>query len=139
MRQWLQGETPDIGWFDSWLDGVRGRAAEGRFFRRVRVVSVPMTDNARYSLWLSQFNNQAGEDIRYLDREDADRLELPDFDYWLFDSRRVAKMYFDEDDDRFIGFEIIEDPAVVVELNYQRDAAWHHATTRDDFAEKHLT
>lgn len=68
-------------------------------------------------------------------RDDAD--DLPGFDYWLFDSRTVGKMHFDDADD-FLGVEVIEDPAVVVELNYQRDAAWHRAQTRDDFAAKYL-
>ena len=35
-------------------------------------------------------------------------------------------MHFD-DEDRFLGGELIEDPAVIVEHNYWRDAAWHRA------------
>lgn len=47
-------------------------------------------------------------------------------------------MHF-SDDDRFLGAEMIEDPSVVVQHNYWRDAAWHHAVRRDDFAtEEHL-
>jgi hypothetical protein len=30
--------------------------------------------------------------------------------------------------------EIIEDPAGIVQHNYWRDAAWHYAVRRDDFA-----
>lgn len=37
---------------------------------------------------------RGGEDIRYLDRARAGGL--PDFDYWLFDSRQVARLHFDE-------------------------------------------
>ena len=44
----------------------------------------------------------------------------------MFDSRTVAKLHI-SDQDEFLGFELIEDPAEVVELNYQRDAAWHRA------------
>ena len=42
-------------------------------------------------------------------------------------------MRFDEAD-RFIGGELIEDPAEIVQANYWRDAAWHRAVRRDDFA-----
>lgn len=42
-------------------------------------------------------------------------------------------MHFDEDD-RLLGTEIIEDPAEVVQHNYWRDVAWHHAVRREDFA-----
>ena len=59
--------------------------------------------------------------------------QLPDYDYWLFDSSRLIVMRFD-DADRFVGGELVEDPSEVVRANYWRDAAWHRAVRRDDFA-----
>ena len=59
---------------------------------------------------------------------------LPDHDYWLFDSRKIARLHFDEGDDHLLGVEIIEDPVAVVQHNYWRDAARHWAVRRDDFA-----
>jgi hypothetical protein len=38
------------------------------------------------------------------------------------------------EDDHFVGGEIIEDSAEIVQHNYWRDAAWHHAVRRDEFA-----
>ena len=61
-------------------------------------------------------------------------IGLPDHDYWLFDSRKLAWMHFDDTDDRFLGAEIIEDSAAIVQHNYWRDAARHWAVRRDDFA-----
>lgn len=135
MQRYLASGPTDMDWLENWLTRIRGWSAEGKAFRRVRVVSLPLSDYNRFSLWSAAFNNDAGEDIRYLVRDDAQ--DLPTFDYWLFDSRTAARMHFD-DQDKLLGFELIEDPAVVVELNYQRDAAWHRATTRDDFAAQHL-
>jgi len=43
-------------------------------------------------------------------------------------------MHFDDDDERFLGGEIIEDPAVIVQHNYWREAAWRRAVRRDNFA-----
>lgn len=100
----------------------------------MRVVSLPLSDYSRFGLTFAKHNNDAGEDIRYVSRG---TVELPAFDYWLFDSRTAAKMHFG-DQDNLLGFELIEDPATVVELNYWRDAAWHAAVTRDEFAEQHL-
>ena len=97
-------------------------------------MSVPLTPYSEWGMQIAARSNEAGDDIRYLDRADAGAL--PDSDFWLFDSRLVAKMHF-ADDDAFVGFELIEDPTVVVEHNYWRDAAWHHAVTRDEFAAKH--
>lgn len=112
---------------------VREATAEGKRFTRVRVVDLPLSDWNRYSYALAGHNIAAGEDIRYLARDEADSLGLPDYDYWLFDSSRPVKMRFDETD-RFIGGEVIENPAEIVKANYWRDAAWHKAVRRDDFA-----
>ncbi len=114
-----------------WLHMVREATAAGRRFARVRVVALPMSDWTRYSYTLARHNIAAGEDIRYLERGNAP--DLPDYDYWLFDSSTLVVMRFDEAD-RFIGGEHIEDPAEIVKANYWRDAAWHQATRRDDFA-----
>jgi hypothetical protein len=67
---------------------------------------------------------------RYLVRQDA--TGLPGYDYWLFDSCKLVRMHFDGDEN-FLGGELIEDPAVIVQHNYWRDAAWHRALGRDDF------
>ncbi len=59
---------------------------------------------------------------------------MPKHDYWLFDSRLLGHMHFDNDDGRLTGIDLIDDPAEIVQHNYWRDAAWHHAVLRDDFA-----
>jgi hypothetical protein len=120
----------------SWLNILRETTVTGRRFARVRVVSLPLTDYSRFGVWCAQFTNGAGEDIRYLDRAQAEAAGLPNHDYWLFDSRVLLRMHFDEHD-AFLGGEIIEDTAEIVKANYWRDAAWHYATRRDDFATQH--
>jgi hypothetical protein len=115
---------------------IRQASSEGRRFARVRVVSMPLTDYSRFGVFCAQHTNAAGEDIRYLRRDDA--TGLPDYDYWLFDSRVLVRMHFD-DDENFLGGELIEDPAVIVQHNHWCDAAWQRAVRRDDFAtQEHL-
>lgn len=122
-----------MSWFRNWLSMIRAATAEGRRFARVRVVSMPMTGYSRFGVFCSQHTNAAGEDIRYLRRDLAEGL--PDHDYWLFDSRTLVELHFAEDDN-FLGGEVIEDPAVIVQHNYWRDAAWHKAVRREDIAPK---
>lgn len=112
---------------------IKDAASAGRRFSRVRVVSVPLTDYSRFGVACSQHTNAAGEDIRYLLRDQALTAGLPNHDYWLFDSRKLVRMHFD-DADQFLGGEIVGDTGQVVQHNYWRDAAWHHAVRRDDFA-----
>lgn len=133
LRNFLAGESDDLAWFQNWLTMIREATAEGRRFSRVRVVSMPLTDYSRFGVFCSKFTNAAGEDIRYLERDQATVKGLPNHDYWLFDSRKLVCMHFDEAD-RFQGGEIIEDPAAIVKHNYWRDIAWHIARLRDDFA-----
>jgi hypothetical protein len=138
LRRYLAGEQDDLPWMQSWLDMVRQATAEGRRFARVRVVTLPLTDYSRFGVWCAQFTNSAGEDIRYLERGRAETAGVPSHDYWLFDSRKLLRMHFD-DADRFLGGELIEDPAEIVQHNYWRDTAWHYAVRRDDFVtEQHL-
>ncbi|WP_239307898.1 MULTISPECIES: DUF6879 family protein [unclassified Frankia] len=138
LRRFLADEDDELPWMQDWLKMIRDATTEGKRFTRVRVVSVPLTDYSRFGVWCAQFTNGAGEDIRYLPRGKAEAAELPSHDYWLFDSRKLVRMRFD-DNDAFLGGEVIEDPTEIVKHNYWHDAAWHHAVRRDDFAtEQHL-
>ncbi|MGB3438377.1 MAG: DUF6879 family protein [Actinophytocola sp.] len=130
VRKFLAGEPDDLEWSDTWLQIVREGRAQGRTFSRVRVVSVPLTDNSRFGLWASQFTVEAGEDIRYVARRDA--IDLPNHDYWMFDSCQVVRLNFD-DNSVFLGAEFVESPVEVVQHNHWRDAAWHQAVRREDF------
>lgn len=129
IQKFLAGEPKDLDkelWFKPWMDMIREITAQGKRVERVRVVTVPLTDHSRYGLWSARFNNEAGEDIRYLDRDHAGGF--PSHDYWL------VKRNVDDVDDHFVSAEIIDDPAEVVRHNYWRDLAWHRAVRREDFA-----
>jgi Family of unknown function (DUF6879) len=101
------------------------------------VVSEPWSDYSRYALWECLENIEAGEDIRYLSRQRAEVIglpaKLPGYDYWLFDSRLLIRMHFDDATNDTLRDEIVDDPATIVQHNYWRDAAWHHALPRDEY------
>ncbi len=132
FKKFRAGEPVDLSWAETWFSIIREATAEGRHFSRVRVVSMPLSDYSRFGLWAAQFTSDAGEDIRYVTRDEAQKAELPNHDYWLFDSRKLVRMHFG-DEDRFLGGEIIEDAAEIVKHNYWSDAARHCAVRRDDF------
>jgi hypothetical protein len=133
FEKFLADEPDDLAWHQKWLAMLREASTQGRRFCRVRVVSLPLSEYSRFGLWISQFASDAGDDIGYLTRDKANSLELPNHDYWLFDSRKLVRMHFGEDD-RFLGGEVIEDPATIVLHNYWRDTARHYAIRRNDFA-----
>ena len=129
MRQFTAGEPVDMGWYGNWLAMIEDATRQGRHFARVRVVTVPLTDYSRFGVFCSKFTNAAGEDIRYLAPDEA--ADLPDYDYWLFDSRKLVRLRFD-DDENFLGGEVVEDPLAIVNHNYWRDAARHRAVRQRD-------
>jgi hypothetical protein len=113
-----------------WVLNVTQQQARGKRFERVRVADEPMTDNQRFLL-ASALGRP--EDIRILGRHKAEELELPQSDFWLFDSKILGRMHFDTSD-RTLGVELVEDPAEVLKACQIRDAAWHYARPAREFA-----
>jgi hypothetical protein len=132
VRAFLEGRPADLAWFTPWLDQIRRLTSDGRQFRRVRVVSVPLSDYNRWGLDIARHTSAAGEDVRYLNRARAQ--DLPGFDYWLFDDTRVARLHFDAED-RPLGAEIITAAGTVRELAAALAVAESRAITRDQFTE----
>lgn len=132
FQRFLAGEPADDAWIAGFCAQVRAWSKVGKRMSRVRVVSVPHSDYVRWSLTVARLNSQAGEDIRYLPRERAEKLELPAEDFWLFDSRRVAVLRFD-DADRLLGAELIDDPDEVARRCRWRDVAWQHAIAWSEY------
>lgn len=131
-RAFLAGRAPVYEPEAPWNVNVRAQVAAGKRIERVRVVDDPPTDGQRFLLASGLGNVEAGEDIRNLWRADAVRLGLPASDFWLFDSRLMARFHFD-DDDRTLGVELVDDPVQVLAACQARDAAWHHAVPTGEF------
>ncbi|MEE1824863.1 hypothetical protein PUR61_22155 [Streptomyces sp. BE20] len=132
-QAFMAGVMPQYEPEVAWNVDVRAAVAAGRRFERVRIVDDPPTDGQRFLLASGPGNVEAGEDIRNLWRADADRLDLPAFDFWLFDSSILARFHFD-DDDRTLGVELTTDLAEVLRACQARDASWHYAVPTVEFA-----
>ncbi|MBT2411074.1 hypothetical protein J7I94_10940 [Streptomyces sp. ISL-12] len=116
----------------SFRDTIREQTGLGKRVERVRIVDQPPTTGQRYLLDGARWNIASGEDIRNMWRVDADRLRLPDEDFWLFDSRLIALLRFDYDD-QLTHVDLITEPAEVVRCSMIRDAAWHYAVPWEEF------
>ena len=126
----IAGEPDNV-----WRENVRAQTALGKRFERVRVVDQPPTQGQEFLLASAPSNVAAGEDIRHLTRAQAQQLRLPDYDFWLFDSKVLARFAFD-DEDTILGVYVTEDPAEVLAACQARDAAWHHAVRTEEFARR---
>ncbi|MGW5427911.1 DUF6879 family protein [Streptomyces sp. NPDC004059] len=122
------GFNPD----NPWQANVRAQTEQGKRFERVRLVDDPPTEGQRFLLATGLGNVAAGEDIRNLPRADAEQLGLPEYDFWLFDSRTVVRFVINEAGET-LGVTVHEDPETVVRACQARDAAWHFAVPTRQF------
>ncbi|MFI7382912.1 DUF6879 family protein [Streptomyces sp. NPDC049813] len=130
--RWLAGEDIAADPDNAWRENVRAQVAAGKRFERVRIVDEPATQGQEFLLAGGLGNVAAGEDIRNLTRARARELRLPDFDFWLFDSRTLVRFAFDEKDTT-LGVYVTEDPTDVLAACQARDTAWHHAVPTSEF------
>jgi hypothetical protein len=134
LRAFLAGELPDpYPWEPTWWTEMVARHIEaGRVFRRVRIVEEPLTDYNRYMIYTGSWNVTAGEDLRYLARAEANRLDLPDHDFWVFDSVRLCELRF-TGDGRLLGYDLITDPDLVARHEQWIQRAFAAATPAADY------
>ncbi|MFF8408963.1 DUF6879 family protein [Streptomyces omiyaensis] len=126
------GEAPmDLD--SEWCRNIAAQTAAGKYVGRVRVVDSPPTPGQRFLLSYARCNAATGEDARNLWRAEAEAALIPAEDFWIFDSRLVAILRFDEQD-AFHDVEIITDPAEVLRYVQIRDAATAVSLPYDTFA-----
>lgn len=105
------------------LNRTRPQIAAGRTKTTVRIVVEPPTAYTRMELTIYPQMVAAGEDVRIIAVRQGQRPpELPLHDYWLFDDRDVWKMHYDENF-RFAGAELVDDPELVNDHLRWRDVA----------------
>lgn len=136
LRRFLAGEPVPLDWFAPWVADVSAATAAGRTFRRVRVFTDPLPNYLLFELWVCQYNAAAGEDIRYLHADRAAELNLPAYDYWLFDDERLALMYF-TDDGTPLGAQLVTDAATVRSHGRWLEQAVADAVPYERFAADH--
>jgi hypothetical protein len=107
----------------SWIALVREARRQGKIMQRVHAVTEPLSDYLRFEIgWSYELNDQAGEDVRVLTAPWP--RGLPGADYWLFDSKVLVRMVYDQGG-RMTAAQLVSDLAEVVEACYWRDAALH--------------
>lgn len=94
LARWKAGQPDDLTWLQPWCDLVRRQKAAGRTFRRINIVSEPLSEYQQWSLTVERPMAEAGQDIRWVSRRAVSELCLPGNDYWLFDDKLVVFMHY---------------------------------------------
>jgi hypothetical protein len=119
--------------YPEWFQEVRAHTARGVRFRRARIVSEPVTDFIRFEYEItSALNVAAGEEVRWLPRQQASDLCLPGNDFWVFDGRAVRFGYF-AGDGSYLGDEAVETASVVALCASAFEAVWERAIPHEEY------
>lgn len=132
FRRWRDGEPDDYAWHAEWAGFVRRATAAGVRVQRVRLASVPHTDYIRWGLDVAPLNIKAGEDVRYLPRNLASDIELPQDDFWLLDDDMLILSVFSADG-RTGGFARSSSPELLRQCVRVRDQAWQRAVPYSEY------
>lgn len=132
LDKWERGESDDSEWLKPWFDTVRNGTAAGKLFRRVRIISEPVTDYIRWEHMDAHLFVEAGEDIRWLPRRLVSPIAFPGNDFWLFDTETVIFSVF-AGNGKVIARQLYTDPAVVHLCESAFSAAWELAIPHRDY------
>jgi uncharacterized protein DUF6879 len=77
-----------------WAENIRSRVAEGKYMGRVHIIGPRLTPYLQFEIdWYYAVNGAAGEDIRFIFREDVP--DVPYTDTWIFDEETVVDLAYD--------------------------------------------
>lgn len=78
-----------------WAANIRQSVAVGKYMGRVHIIDQKLTPYLQFEIdWYYAVNGAAGEDIRFIFREDVP--DLPYTDTWLFDEETVIDLSYDK-------------------------------------------
>lgn len=132
--RWRAG-VRDNSWIEPWTEAVRAMRRQGKTFRRVRMLTEPLTDYLRWMLDVTPANIAAGEDIRWTTKDVARDLGMPSYDFYLFDDERLAILHFGEHG--VSGADLVDDADVVARHLAWRAKVWQVAISHDQYVRQH--
>jgi hypothetical protein len=132
LRKWERGEPDDIEWLKPWFDTVRLGTQSGKVFRRMRIISEPITDYIRWEHMDAHLFVEAGEDIRWLPRKLVSAIAFPGNDFWMFDAETVIFSVFSGNGD-VVEWQLYTDAAVVQLCKSAFDSAWKLAIPHSEY------
>jgi hypothetical protein len=132
LSKWERGEPDGIEWLQPWFATVRAGTEAGKVFRRIRIISEPITDYIRWEHMDAHLFVEAGEDIRWLPRRLVSPLAFPGNDFWLFDTETVIFSVF-AGSGEVVERQLFSDPAVVELCQSAFNAAWGLAIPHSEY------
>ncbi|MQY04756.1 DUF6879 family protein [Actinomadura macrotermitis] len=130
--EWRRTGDTSYEW-DDWIELVGGVVARGVRFRRLRIVSEPVSDYIRWEHAISYGNIRAGEELRWLPRRLAYDLMTPVADYFMFDQRVIRYNFTAGDGTGLDVYEHVTDPRAIIPVVGVFEMLWERAVPHADY------
>ena len=79
---------------EEWAANIRECVAAGKYMGRVHIIDHKLTPYLQFEIdWYYAINGAAGEDIRFIFREDVPEVTYTDT--WIFDDEKVVDLSYD--------------------------------------------
>lgn len=130
--KWQHDGDTTYAW-DTWIDLVGDAVARGVRFRRLRIVSEPVSDYIRWEHAISYGNLKAGEELRWLPRHLAYDLPHPVADYFMYDQRLIAYNFTAGDGTDTGRMEYVADPRKILPVVGMFEMLWERAIPHPDY------
>ena len=125
---------PGSAYWKPWVERISAMTARGVAVRRARVITLPASEYIRFEHAGTSVNIAAGEQVRWLPRDQAADIALPEHDLWLFDGKLARFNHFtDAGDWADPRNTITTDSAEVDRIVAAFEAVWQRATPHEDF------
>lgn len=136
LKAWRAGALPAVGeraaWWSPFHDAVQAAVERGVTVQRARVVSLPATEYIRFEHACTLRNVAAGEDVRWLGRDQALGMILPAHDFWLFDGQLIRWHHF-AGDGTHLRDELDDRQAVVEQTAATFATVWDRTVSHQEF------
>ncbi|MFC4050460.1 DUF6879 family protein [Actinomadura syzygii] len=96
FEHYLAGAPLPPGRNEEWAQNIRECVAGGKYMGRVHIIDRVLTPYLQFEIdWYYAVNGAAGEDIRFIFRDDVP--DGPFTDTWIFDDEIVVDLSYDDD------------------------------------------
>ncbi|WP_218005992.1 DUF6879 family protein [Actinomadura hibisca] len=130
--KWRENGDTSYDW-DGWVEKLSDAIARGVRFRRLRIVSEPVSDYIRWEHAISYGNVRAGEELRWLPRRLAFDLAQPVADYFMFNQRLIRYNFTAGDGTDTGDMKYVTDPRQIVPVVGQFEMLWERAVPHEDY------
>ncbi len=130
--KWQQDGDTSYDW-DAWISLIGAAVDRGVRFRRLRIVSEPVSDYIRWEHAISYGNLKAGEELRWLPRHLAFDLPHPVADFFLWDQRLIAYNFTAGNGVDTGRMEYIADPRHIIPVVGMFEMLWERGIPHTDY------